>query len=36
MKKLFLILLLPIAAHAQQTIPASIDSFSFVFSSPSG
>ena len=31
MKKLILILLLPIAAKAQQTIPASIDSFSFVY-----
>jgi Domain of unknown function (DUF4468) with TBP-like fold len=31
MKKLLLILLLPIAAQAQQTIPANIDSFSFVY-----
>jgi Domain of unknown function (DUF4468) with TBP-like fold len=31
MKKLLLILLLPLAAHAQQAIPANIDSFSFVY-----
>ena len=31
MKKLLLILLLPIAAHAQQSIPANIDSFSFAY-----
>jgi hypothetical protein len=31
MKKILLILLLPIAAHAQTTIPANIDSFSFVY-----
>jgi hypothetical protein len=31
MKKILLIVLLPIAAQAQQTIPAGIDSFSFVY-----